>query len=68
MARPEGIEPPTHRLEICCSIQLSYGRVMDQRLNDFIEKSRLLHFFLCDQSWRRKLRWSRHRKIWVIDL
>ena len=29
MARPEGIEPPTHRLEICCSIQLSYGRVLD---------------------------------------
>ena len=68
MARPEGIEPPTHRLEICCSIQLSYGRVMDQRLNYFIEKSRLLHFFLCDQSWRRKLRWCWHRKIWVIDL
>jgi hypothetical protein len=22
---PEGFEPATHRLEICCSIQLSYG-------------------------------------------
>lgn len=22
---PEGLEPSTHRLEICCSIQLSYG-------------------------------------------
>lgn len=27
MARPVGFEPTTHRLEICCSIQLSYGRV-----------------------------------------
>ena len=25
---PEGIEPPTHSLEGCCSIQLSYGQVM----------------------------------------
>ena len=24
MACPEGIEPPTHSLEGCCSIQLSY--------------------------------------------
>ncbi len=24
---PEGIEPPTHSLEGCCSIQLSYGQV-----------------------------------------
>ncbi len=23
---PEGIEPPTHSLEGCCSIQLSYGQ------------------------------------------
>jgi hypothetical protein len=28
MARPEGVEPPTNSLEGCCSIQLSYGRVM----------------------------------------
>ena len=26
MARQEGIEPPTHSLEGCCSIQLSYWR------------------------------------------
>ena len=26
MACPEGIEPPTHSLEGCCSIQLSYGQ------------------------------------------
>gem|GEM_PF-3931492 len=26
MARPEGIEPPTYRSEVCRSIQLSYGR------------------------------------------
>ncbi len=26
MARPAGLEPATHRLEICCSIQLSHGR------------------------------------------
>lgn len=25
LACPEGIEPPTHSLEGCCSIQLSYG-------------------------------------------
>ncbi len=25
-ARPEGFEPSTYRLEVCCSIQLSYGR------------------------------------------
>ena len=24
---PAGFEPATHRLEICCSIQLSYGSV-----------------------------------------
>src|SRR5581483_7959503 len=27
-ARQEGIEPPTHSLEGCCSIQLSYWRFM----------------------------------------
>jgi hypothetical protein len=26
MARQEGLEPPTHSLEGCCSIQLSYWR------------------------------------------
>ena len=26
LARQEGIEPPTHSLEGCCSIQLSYWR------------------------------------------
>jgi hypothetical protein len=25
LACPEGIEPPTHSLEGCCSIRLSYG-------------------------------------------
>ena len=28
MVRQEGIEPPTHSLEGCCSIQLSYWRFM----------------------------------------
>ena len=28
--RPGGLEPPTHSLEGCCSIQLSYGRVHDK--------------------------------------
>ena len=27
LACPEGIEPPTHSLEGCCSIQLSYGQI-----------------------------------------
>ncbi len=26
--RPGGFEPPTHSLEGCCSIQLSYGRIL----------------------------------------
>lgn len=26
VARPEGLEPPTNRFEVCDSIQLSYGR------------------------------------------
>lgn len=25
--RPEGLEPPTYRFEVCHSIQLSYGRI-----------------------------------------
>ncbi len=25
MAIPEGLEPSTYRLEVCCSIQLNYG-------------------------------------------
>lgn len=28
LACPEGIEPPTHSLEGCCSIQLSYGQTL----------------------------------------
>lgn len=31
LACPEGIEPPTHSLEGCCSIQLSYGQMRDRR-------------------------------------
>src|SRR4051812_46272305 len=31
MARQEGIEPPTHSLEGCCSIQLSYWRFVRDR-------------------------------------
>jgi hypothetical protein len=26
LARPEGLEPPAYRFEVCRSIQLSYGR------------------------------------------
>ncbi len=42
MARPEGFEPPTYGLEVRCSIQLSYGRMVmftdsyTDRLNLFI--------------------------------
>ena len=31
VACPEGIEPPTHSLEGCCSIQLSYGQIKDAK-------------------------------------
>ena len=31
LACPEGIEPPTHSLEGCCSIQLSYGQLYEKR-------------------------------------
>src|SRR3954463_140164 len=31
VARQEGIEPPTHSLEGCCSIQLSYWRFIRDR-------------------------------------
>ena len=31
MTRQEGIEPPTHSLEGCCSIQLSYWRFVRDR-------------------------------------
>ena len=33
--RPAGLEPATHSLEGCCSIHLSYGRVLlDNNLDD----------------------------------
>jgi hypothetical protein len=32
LVRPEGLEPPAYRFEACRSIQLSYGRLMDCRL------------------------------------
>lgn len=31
MVRPIGLEPMTCRLEVCCSIQLSYGRTDERR-------------------------------------
>ena len=34
VACPEGIEPPTHSLEGCCSIQLSYGQIRKTRSGD----------------------------------
>ena len=34
MARPAGLEPATHSLEGCCSIQLSYGRLSADRATE----------------------------------
>ena len=31
---PVGFEPTTYRLEICCSIQLSYGTVFTPKRNE----------------------------------
>jgi hypothetical protein len=34
---PEGIEPPTHSLEGCCSIQLSYGQSLIRNFRNYKE-------------------------------
>ena len=39
MARPKGFEPPTIRIGICYSIQLSYGRI----LRGFVSKASFLY-------------------------
>ncbi len=31
MVRPEGVEPPTYWFVASCSIQLSYGRTLQQK-------------------------------------
>ncbi|GEM_PF-1135080 len=41
MVCPEGIEPPTHSLEGCCSIQLSYG----QRSRELIGRGERIRTF-----------------------
>lgn len=33
MVRPEGVEPPTFRFEVCHSVQLSYGRTFELHYN-----------------------------------
>jgi hypothetical protein len=35
MARPEGFEPPTPRSVVWCSVQLSYGRLLDLKFQIF---------------------------------
>jgi hypothetical protein len=38
--RPAGLEPATHSLEGCCSIHLSYGRVIQIQLTSGIAANR----------------------------
>lgn len=43
-ARPKGFEPPAFRIGICCSIQLSYGRIT----NILLQKARLYAIIVID--------------------
>ena len=48
MVCPEGIEPPTHSLEGCCSIQLSYG----QPHEDYTRRTQPAYIFSTTSRWR----------------
>src|SRR3990167_7737369 len=48
MVCPEGIEPPTHSLEGCCSIQLSYGQVHE----DYTRRTQPAYIFSTTSRWR----------------
>ena len=40
LARPEGLEPPAYRFEVCRSIQLSYGRVLSHYSRQWDNRNR----------------------------
>ena len=55
MVRPAGLEPATTRLEGGCSIQLSYGRVLELSLQRFLKMVGVEGFeppTFCSQSRR----------------
>ena len=46
LVRPEGLEPPTFRIGICCDIQLRYGRLTQNKntpqLMDIIQQKNII--------------------------
>ena len=52
MVRPAGLEPATIRLEGGCSIQLSYGRMLERELNKMVGVEGFEPPTFCSQSRR----------------